>query len=472
MGDDGLFDDLPEQAVPESGSSLAGRPRLREPVRNQVELRAVDLDSLIGIDHPVRLVWAYVERLDLSALEDRVKAREGRPGHPPISPRLMLALWLYATSDGVGSARALASLCDCHDAYRWLCGGVSVNYHTLGDFRVAHPALLEALLIENVAALAAAGVIDLDCLAQDGIKVRAGAGAASFRRRETLTRHRKQARRLVKQLAAEIDDDPGASSRRVKAAKQRAARERLARVEQALTALDKIEAERHRRETAKKTAEAKAAANKTKAPDGAQDEKAQERTENKAKKTEPRASTTDPQARVIKMADGGFRPAYNMQVASAVEAQVVVAVDTTANSSERGLLRPMLERIEEAYDTLPRVHLADGGFTKNDDTEWAAENGILLHCPPIENKHGTDPLAPRARDAVGVADWRRRMRSPAGKAQYKRRAIAECINARFRQWGLSQLTVRGQAKARSVLLWYALTNNIFQAHRLTQAAAA
>lgn len=458
MGDDGLFDDLPEQAAPRGVSDVAGRPRLREPMRDQIELRAVDLDSLIGLDHPARLVWAYVARLDLSALEDRIKAREGRPGHPPISPRLMLALWLYATSEGVGSARALAALCVSHDAYRWLCGGVSVNYHTLGDFRLAHLALLEGLLIENVAALAAAGVIDLDGLAQDGVKVRAGAGAASFRRRKTLKRHRRQARRLVERLAAEVDDDPGASNRRIEAARERAARERLARVEQALAELDKIEAERGRRNKAK--AKRTAPEQSPPAPD------------DETEKAAPRVSTTDPQARVMKMADGGFRPAYNMQIASAVESQIVVAVDITANSSERGLLRPMLEQIEQIYDTLPRTYLADGGFTKNDDTEWAADNGVLLHCPPIKNKHNTDPLAPRADDPPGVAAWRRRMRSPAGKARYKRRPIAECIHARFRQWGLHQLTVRGPAKARTVLLWYALTNNLFQAHRLMQRAAA
>jgi len=458
MGDDGLFDDLPEQAVPRARCGVSGRPRLREPMRDQIELRAVDLDDLIGLDHPARLVWTYVERLDLSALEHRIKAREGRPGHPPTSPRLMLALWLYATSEGVGSARALAALCVSHDAYRWLRGGVSVNYHTLGDFRLAHPALLEGLLIENVAALAAAGVIDLDGLAQDGIKVRAGAGAASFRRRKTLTRHRRQARRLVERLAAEVDDDPSASNRRIKAARERAARERLARVEQALAKLDKIEAERGRREQTNATR--KVAEQSPSTPD------------DKPEKAEPRVSTTDPQARIIKMADGGFRPAYNMQIASAVESQIVVAVDITANSSERGLLRPMLEQIERIYDTLPRTYLADGGFTKNDDTEWAADNGVLLHCPPIKNKHNTDPLAPRAGDKPGVAAWRRRMRSPAGKARYKRRPIAECIHARFRQWNLHQLTVRGSLKARAVLLWFALTNNLFQAHRLTQGAAA
>lgn len=440
MSKSGLFDDLPEQSAPKVPEE-AGRPRLREPERDQIELRAVDLDSLLGADHPARIVWAYVERLDLGVLEDRVRAREGLPGHPPASPRLLLALWLYATTQGVGSARALDRMCKSEDAYRWLCGGVSVNHHTLSDFRMGQADMLDELLTLNVAALAEAGLIDLDDVAQDGLRVRASAGSGSFRRRATLEKHRKQARRLVEKLKREHDDDPDASNRRVRAARERAARERLARVEQALAELDRLEEGR--------------AGKKGKGGD-----------------REARVSTTDPEARVIKMPDGGFRPGYNMQIASAVEQQIIVGVDITASSSDGGLMRPMIEQIDERHDHMPRRYLADGGFAKNDDIDWADQEGVLVHCPPTKNKHGTDPLAPRADDKPGVAAWRRRMKSPTGKARYKRRVIAECINAQARQWNLRQITVRGIAKARTLLLWFALANNIFQQHRLqTQAAA-
>src|ERR671935_2663087 len=205
MADDKLFGELPKQSVPRSEAVPGGAPRLREPVRDQVELRAVDIDSLIGQDHPARVIWAYVEGLDLSELEDRVKARENRPGHPAPSPRLLLALWLYATSDGVGSARALDRLCESHDVYRWLCGGVSVNYHTLADFRVGCADLLDRLLVEHLAALAKVGLIDLDTLAQDGVRIRASAGAASFRREATLDRHLALAEAVVEDLKREVD---------------------------------------------------------------------------------------------------------------------------------------------------------------------------------------------------------------------------------------------------------------------------
>ena len=442
MGRDGLFEDLPEVLAV---AKPAGKPRLREPKRDQIELRVVDLDALIGSDHAVRVIWTYVERLDLSALEEAVRARAHTPGQAPASPRLLLALWLYGTSEGVGSARALARLCASHDAYRWLCGGVRVNYHGLSDFRSGHPELLDRLLSENLATLSAVGVIDLDEVVQDGMRVRASAGSGSYRRRRTLHRELKKAKRLLERLARESDDDPDASNRRIEAARLRAAREREQRVEAALGKLAEIEAERKRRAKTDK--------------------------QDVNKQKQPRASTTDPQVRVMKMADGGFRPAYNCQLATVAEGQIVVEAEAVAVGSDRGLLRPMIERIEQRHGRRPKRYLVDGGFNKNDDTEWAWQQGVRVYGPAIKNKHNTDPYAPRAADGPGVAAWRRRMKSPHGKSVYRRRACGECINARFRQWRLYQFTVRGLEKVNTVLRWYALANNILAGHRLIAAAA-
>jgi len=224
MSSDELFADLPVQK--DERMSDPGQPRMREPVRDQIELRAVDLEALVAADHPVRVIWAYVEKLDLRELEEAIRARTHTAGQAPASPRLLLALWLYATSEGVGSARALARLCESHDVYRWLCGGVSVNYHGLADFRTAHPELLDRLLSENVASLSVAEVIDLDEVAQDGVRVRASAGTKSFRRRKKLHKELRKAQRLIRQLKDEATDDPQASSRRIAAANERALRER------------------------------------------------------------------------------------------------------------------------------------------------------------------------------------------------------------------------------------------------------
>ncbi len=442
MSDDGLFEDLPKAEVAVVAKA-AGAARLREPVRDQIELRAVDLEALIGADHAARTIWAYVETLDFGALEETVRARTHTPGQAPVSPRLLLALWLYGTSQGVGSARALAKLCTSHDAYRWLCGGVGVNYHGLSDFRTGHPELLDRLLSEHLASLSTAGVIDLDEVVQDGVRVRASAGSASYRRRKTLRKELNKARRLVERLARESDDDPDASNRRIEAARRRAAAAREGRVRAALGKLDEIEAERARR----------AKTNKKQV----------------SKQKEPRASTTDPEARVMKMADGGFRPAYNCQLATVAEGQIVVAAEVVAVGSDRGLIRPMIERIEHNHERRPKRYLVDGGFTKNDDTEWAWQQGVEVYGPAAKNKHNTDPYAPRLRDRPGVAAWRRRMKSPHGKSVYKRRAPGECINARFRQWGLYQFTVRGVDKVDTVLRLFALTNTVLAGHRLIAA---
>jgi transposase len=439
MAGDELFRELPDQPKPQVTEDTRGAPRMREPVRDQIELRAVDIDSLVGQDHKVRLFWAYVIALDLRELEDRIKAREHTPGHPPIAPRLLLALWLYATSEGVGSARALERLCKSHDAYRWLCGGVSVNHHTLADFRVSCADLLDRLLAEHVAALAEAGLIDLATLTQDGVRVRASAGAASFRREATLEQRLAAATAIVEELKREVDEHPDASNQRIKAAKERAARERVEQIEAAQKALEEIKAQRQEREN--------------KRPNG-------------KKPKEPRASTTDPEARVMKMADGGFRPAYNVQVASAAGEQIVVAVEVCNTGSDRGLMRPMLERLRARIGHCPKRYLADGGFMSTKDIEWAHGEGIEPYCPPTQSKHGTDPYLPRPGDGPGVLAWRARMASDAGKAQYKLRSIGECIHARWRNWDLHQVTVKGVKKVTAVVLWFALANNILQRHRL------
>jgi transposase len=441
--EDQLFENLPEQRGPKTEGR--GAPRLRVPERDQIGMHWGALDDLIPEDHLVRAVWAFVLGLDLSPLYDAIRACEGVPGHPPASPQLMMALWLFATIDGVGSARQLDRLCREHLAYRWLCGGVSMNPHTLADFRTAHTELLDRLLAGGVATLVEAGLVALDVLAQDGLRLRAAAGAASFRRRKRLEELRAAAQARVARLRAELETDPAAGDRRQRAAQERGAREREARIAAAQERMRELEAERERRKKTNKT--------------------------DVAKQKEPRASTTDAEARVMKMADGGFRPAYNMQIVSEPTSQVIVAVDVDTSGSDRGLARPAIEALR-ANGHSPSDYLVDGGFTKNSDIEWARASGTRLWCPPGQTKHGTDPYAPRRDDSAGVADWRNRMASEAGKQMYRRRAIHECINARGRRMGLIQLTVRGKAKALTVLRWFALAHNMLRSFALWEIAYA
>lgn len=468
MTEKGLFGELPEQSAAKHEAGI-GAPRMWEPERDTIELRAMSLDSLIGSDHPARLIWAYVSRLDLRELEARIKAREGVAGHPAITPRLLLALWLYATSEGVVSARLLSRLCQRDDVYRWFCGGLEVNHRTLGEFRVDHGELLNRLLAESVTALAAEGLIDLDMLSQDGVRVRASAGASSFRRRGRLEEKIAAVKGLLAELAKEVDADPTANEERLRKRRAQRAAERLSRLEAAVAKVAEIEAQQSKRQSKSKPP---AAPEPPLPPSSGADGAPSEPEDGKPRRKAVRASTTDPDARVIKMPDGGFRPAYNMQIASVAGEQIVVALDVSTSSSDRGLARPMLEKIEATYGELPNQHLVDGGFSKNDDIEWAHGAEVAMLCPPIINKHNTDPFAPRDDDGPGISEWRKRMQSEAGKATYRKRSIHECINARLRTWGLLQLTVRGRAKALVVLTWYALANNILQGERLRRAAAA
>jgi len=445
MADEQLFEDLPEDERPQAEGR--GALRLRVPERSQIGMQVAALDDLVPDDHPVRAVWALVEGLDLSALHDVLKAREGQPGHPPAAPKLMLALWLWATVDGVGSARHLDRLCRDHLVYRWLCGGVSMNYHSLSNFRIAHMAVLERLLAQGVASMVDAGLVSLDTLAQDGLRVRASAGASSFRRRPRLGELHAAAQARVERLRAEVETDPTAGDRVRRAAKQRGAREREARIAAAQERMMELEAERERREKTNK--------------------------KEVAKQKEPRASTTDADARVMKMADGGWRPAYNMQIISTPEHQLIVAVDIDTSGSDRGLAKPGIETVHaEGY--APSNYLVDGGFTKNDDIEWAHAKAIKLWCPPGQTRHGTDPYAPKKDDGIGVADWRERMKGGDGKAFYRLRAEHECINAHARRMGLRQLTLRGKIKARIHLLWFAIAHNMMRflaLHAKAQVAA-
>lgn len=230
-----------------AGKDVAGEvekpkaaPRVLLPNRGQMEFHARDLESLLPEGHRARIVWGYVERQNLEGLYAGVKAVEGGVGRCAIAPEILFALWLYATLEGVGSARAIARLTVEHDAYRWICGGVQVNYHTVADFRSLHGAFLDALLSDNVAALMAAGVVKLKAVAQDGMRVRASAGAASFRREAKLQDDLEAARQRVEALKQQVDEDPGGERRRSQAAKQRAAQEREARIEAALARLPEL----------------------------------------------------------------------------------------------------------------------------------------------------------------------------------------------------------------------------------------
>jgi transposase len=446
---DTLFPLPPSESAHEP--QVAPAPRVERPKRAQIELRAVDLDGLLPADHRARLVWEFVEGLDLSALYQAIRAVEGSPGRPAIDPAILTALWLYATLEGVGSARALDRLCEQHDAYRWLAGGVSVNYHTLADFRVAHADVLDTLLTRSVATLMAEGLVTLTRVAQDGVRVRASAGAGSFRGRERLQHLLLEAAEHVRALRQELDADPAATSRRQAAARTRAAQQRRTRVQKALEHLAEVEAQHDR----------------------AQDSAAHRRT--------ARASSTDPEARVMKMADGGFRPAFNPQLAADTSSQIIVGVAVTNLGSDLAHLPPMVEQLRRRYGRPPAEVLADGNFAGHQALDTLAAAGCVVYAPVPQPRtpktHPAaaprDPHAPHPKDSPAVGAWRQRMGTATAQRIYKlRAATAECVNAIARNRGLQQFRVRGLDKVRAVVLWFALAHNLLRTRELRRLAAA
>jgi transposase len=436
----------PPCAVPDCSAP----PRLSVPDRQQL-LSAMTIDELLEPDHPARAVWAYVEGLDLTPLLDHIRARGRVAGRPAIDPRLLVALWLYATLSGFTSARELADLCLRHDAFRWLAGGVSVNYHTLADSRTEDPAFLEQLLKQSVEVLRQQGLIDLDRIAQDGMRVRASAGAASFHRRETVERLLEEAQaelqKLRRKLAANAAhpastqgvaaEDPPAGAPGLtphEAAAMRHAKERVERVEQALERMPEMEAKIKPGE-----------------------------------KKEARVSTTDPQATVMKMADGGFRPAYNVEYATTCDGQVVVGVDVVTVGSDHGQMPPMLDQIEDRFERRPKEVLVDGGFVDLEDIEAVQSGGKCKVFAPVAKprKEMVDRHEPKATDSEEVARWRKRMGTNKAKTIYKERAAtAECVNAQARNRGLRLFLVRGVEKVKSVVTWFAIAQNMARSFAL------
>jgi len=413
----------------------AGTPRVKGPQRRQVEYRACCWDDLLPEDHQARIVWDYVMGLDLSPLYARIKAVERRPGQSAIDPRILFALWLYATLRGIGSARELARRCNPRVgevAFQWICGGVSVNYHTLADFRTEHLELLDRTLTNSVAVLRNEGLVTLDRVAQDGIKVRASAGASSFRRRKTLEDHLAEAEAQIEALKQELKADPAAASRRQKAARERAARERAERLAKALEELKEVEGK-------KKPSE----------------------------KEKARVSSTDAEARVMKMGDGGFRPAFNVQLATDTATQIITGVDVSNSGGDQGKLAPMIQQHEARYEQPPKEALVDGGFAKKDDiAQISPPQGKTTVYAPVQKakKDNLDPHTPREDDSPAVAKWRVRMATAEAKEIYKERAAtAECVNAIARNRGLQQFRVRGSPKVKAVMLWYVLAHNLMRA---------
>ena len=431
---------------------MTGGARVVEADRSQLSWDLVDLDAWLPADHRARVVWAFVLTLNLAPLYAKIKAREGQAGRPASDPRVLLALWLYATIEGVGTARELDRLSQSELVYRWLRGGVPLDYHTLSDFRIENGDVLDRLLSESLAALMAEGLVRLEEVIIDGTKVKAAAGKDSFKTADGLAKAATLAAERVAALKAEVEADPAAQKRRSQAARERAAREAVERAARARAMLDRLAAEKEERAKTHKAAE--------------------------DKKGEPTASLSDPEARIMRFADGAVRPGWNVQVAATPDHGFIVGIEATDRRNDTGLAPPMVDEIERRLAVAPSHIIVDGGIATQDDIVALERDKPVTVFAPVKPDR-TDVTAhslylraaKRAREPAALQEWRARMANPDGAAVMRRRKRIELVNAHIKARGLGPLLVRGLTKVQAVLCLHALAHNLMTAHRLRMAAA-
>lgn len=432
-----------------------GKARVIEAERSQLGWGMINLDADLPADHVARIVWDFVCSLDLSALYAKIKSRDDHPGRPAADPKVLLALWLLATIEGVGSARALARLVEQSLGYRWLAGGVPVNHHGLADFRTAHADVLDELLTRCLATFIAEGLCSTDEIIVDGTKVKASAGKSSYRRARRLDEAEAEARDWIAHLKAEVEADPAVTTKRQQSARERAARERLEKIEQARATLAEIDKERSKR--------------------AEHDKKDVERM------TEAEASLSDPEARRMRFADGAVRPGYNVQLATTSGEGFITGIRVTDRRSDSGLAHMMVEESERRTGRAINRLLADTGYVDEADiTALGGRSGapVDVFIPPPYQRTDVKPATlkererKRARESEPMKEWRARMAGETSEAFMKKRKRIERVNAYIKSHGLASLEVRGLEKVQAVALLQAIAYNLVTALRLRAANAA
>lgn len=433
----------------DKGFEVSQSIRLLRPDRSQVVWDAVDLDSQLPPDHRARLVWAFVQTLDLEAFYARIKVRDDLPGRPTSDPAVLLAVWLYATLDGVGSARAIERLCGHHAAYRWLAGGVPVNHDMLSGFRRESGVLLDELLSQSLTALIAEGLITLEEMMIDGTKVRARAGDGSMAGRARLERIETAVAERVGELRRELEEDAGAAERKRRVRGLRLAEQQAARIERARQRLSELEQEKAER------------ANR----------------DSRAAKAETKVSTSDPEVRRMRMPDGSMHPAWNVQVATCDG--FVVTIDPTGRRNDSGLAPGLVDQVERRCGETPGRLLADAGSMTMDDIVSLTERKpeLKIYSPPAKQREHISAGGERNRrsqmkhEPDAVKAWRERMAGDAGKDVYRRRKLTEHAHAKMKNRGFARMLVHGVKAVRSVCCLHAIAHNFLHAVGLRCRAA-
>lgn len=414
------------------------RYKLRVPCRNQMEMQINCIDSLLPVDHKARDIWEFVNSMDCSPCFALLKTFSGYSGRPATSPQVLLALWIFSIMDGNISSRTLVKLCEEHNAYKWIAGGVPINRTMLSEFRSINPLLFEDLLTNTLAVMLKAGLINDVDFSQDGTRIKANAGFNSYRRQETLEKTKQDLQEYIYQLQLEHESSYDKSKQ---TRKKRIANERLNRVEEALKILEK---ERQiKKENGTRNGE----------PPSDDDLK------------KVRASKTDPTARKMKMGDSGFRLAYNVQLATGMNSRVIFGVDVVT-SLDPGTSPKMMARVHSRLRALgmppPKNWIGDSAYSSKSDVEIAAQAypDCQYYAPP-KPRMGIDPKKHLKKDSEAVKKWRNLIGKEAVEELYKLRcSTAEFSNAQMKQRGWREFMVRGLEKVTSSALLNAIVQNI------------
>lgn len=482
------------------------QPLIRLVNRQQMSWRAVDVEKLIGEDHPARAIWSLVGGLDLRRFYDAVESSAEEGGRPAIDPQLLISLWVYAYSQGIGSAREVARRCEFDPAFQWLTGLDEVNYHTLASFRVEKKVELDELFTQVLGVLSKEGLITLKQVMQDGTKIKALASPRSFHGERTIRGHLERARRRVAEMGDPREEEGSPGARQAQA---RARREQQKRLENALEELEKL----------RKAKRGKA-------------------------RDQVRISSSEPEARRMRQADGGRALGYNAQISADAAHGLIVGVAVTQAGSDWQQLVPAVERIEERLQQKPQQMMADAGYTTRAAIEQMAERqveflgrmprqdastgrtapdrippsafvyqaekncylcpagkvlrpqgrhnkkkaGVVAYryeanfsdCQPCARKreccpenHSQGRGLLRLQEKAAVVAFREKMASVEAQAQYRRRGrVVEFCHAWLKsKLGLRQFHVRGLVKVGTELLWTCLTYNLQQWIRLRRLQA-
>jgi transposase len=422
-------------------ASISQRYKLLNPCRNQIEMQMKSLDDLLPPEHKARAVWEFVDKMDITSCYGPILSFKNEAGRSTTSPKVLLCLWIYSILDGNISARKIDELCLYHDAYKWIAGGTPINRTMISEFRSLNPEKFEDLLTSCLAVMVKSNVISDQDFAQDGTRVKASAGFNSFHRDETLEALKKEISTRIIELETELSKNPSGYDLRSKAACEREAKKRSENIDQALENL---------KENNKKKSEAGI---KTR----------QHPTEDELKNT--RASVTDPEARKMKMGDGGYRLAFNVQFATGMKSRVIFATEVV-NTLDPGTSPGMMKKVHLTLQHLnmaePKTWNADSAYSAKADIEAAAM--LFPNCryfSPAKLKKSIDPKKVQKNDSEAVEKWRDTLDTDEMKKSYSQRcSTAEFSNAQTKNQGMGEFLVRGLRKVRGMVNLHAISHNI------------